>query len=46
VLEEEGSEDMMVVVLLSIARVLLGTNGGSLTCSRTKGKDEAKVFPV
>jgi len=36
----------MVEVLLSIAVVWLGTNGGSMTCSKTKGADEGKVVPL
>ena len=44
--EEEGSEGMMVEVFLSVAMVWLGTNGGSLTCSKTNGDDEAKVVSI
>ena len=33
--EEKGSEGMMGEVLLSVAMVWLGTNGGSLTYSKT-----------
>jgi len=44
--EEKGSEGMMVEVLLSVATVWLGTNGGSLTCSKTNDEDEAKVVPI
>jgi len=36
----------MVGVLLSIAMVWLGTNGGSQICYRTNDEDEAKVVSI
>jgi len=45
-IKEEGSKFMIVEVWLSVTMIWLGTNGGSLTCSKTNDEDEAKVVSI